>query len=135
MVAEVLQKNWALAVAIVLGVAIALFVAVRVLQDSRQGRLNRALRDLRDRERALRKASKAADKAAARLSNLSTRGDTVPPRKLVGAKDALAAAQETERLLRDQVLVVRNTARTIILEDFPPRRQDALLTRYLGESR
>ena len=132
---EVLKQNWALAAASVLALGIALFVIFRMLQDSRQGRLARALRDVRDRERALRKASRDADKAAARLSSLSTRGDTVAPKKLVGAKDALAAAQETERLLRDQVLVVRNTARTIILEDYPPKRHEALLKKYLGESR
>lgn len=135
MISETLQQHWALVIASVLAVAIALFVVVRLLQDSRQGRLKRALRSVRDREKALRKATRDADKAASKLSSLSARGDAVPPRKLIAAKDALGAAQETERLLRDQVLVVRNNARTIILEDYPPKRHDVMLSRYLGESR
>lgn len=134
MTIEDVQQNWALVVASVLGVAILLFLLSRVLQDSRRGRLARALRHLRDRERALRKATKSADKAAQQFSRMSARGDSVAPAKALAAKDALAATQETERLLRDQVLVVRNNARTIILEEFPPKRHPKLLRKYLGES-
>ena len=65
---------------------------------------------------------------------MASRGDKVPPNKLLAAKDALAEARETERLLKDQVLVLRNNARTIILQDYPPARHGAMLRRYLGES-
>jgi hypothetical protein len=132
---DLFRQHWALAVASVLGVAIVLFIVVRLRQDSRQGRLNGALRAVRDRENALRRATRDVEKATSALARLTARGDTVPPAKLLAAKDALAAAQETEGLLQEQVLVVRNTARTIILDEYPPKRHDALLARYLGESR
>ena len=134
MTVEDVQQNWALVIASVLALAIVLFLFWRTLQDSRRGRLARALRHLRDRERALRKATTSADKAAQQFSRLSAKGDSVPPAKVLAAKDALAATQETERLLRDQVLVVRNTARTIILDEFPPKRHVSLLRKYLGEN-
>lgn len=134
MTVEVVQQNWALVIASVLGLAILLFVLSRVLQDSRRGRLAQALRHVRDRERALRKATKSADKAAQQFARLSAKGDSVPPAKVLASKDAIAATQETERLLRSQVLVVRNNARTIILEEFPPKRHASLLRKHLGET-
>jgi hypothetical protein len=51
------------------------------------------------------------------------------------ARDALQAADETVKLLSDQLLVVRNDTRTVILEDYPPKRHAAMLKRCLGESR
>jgi hypothetical protein len=135
MTAELLQQHWALVIGSVLALAIALFVLLRVLGQSRRGRFAKALGDLRERERALGKASDAADKAAARLSRLSAKGDSIAPNKLLAAKDALVGAQEEEKLLREQVLVVRNNARTIILDEFPPKRHESLLRRHLGETR
>lgn len=134
MTAEFLKPYWALAIASVLSVAILLFVVFRVLQDSRRGRLSRALSHLRQREKALARASSEADKAAARYSRLSARGDAIAPNKVLAAKEALVAAQETERLLKDQVLVVRNTARALILDEYPPARHAAILKKHLGES-
>ena len=59
----------------------------------------------------------------------------VPPNKLLAAKDQLAEARETEALLKDQVLVLRNNARTIILQDYPPAKHEVMCRKYLGESR
>ena len=134
MIIETLQRHWALAAACVVGLAVALFVIFRAAQDSRRGRLAAALGRLREREAALGKASKIVEKASKRLETLEKNIDRVPPNKLLGGKDALQAAQETEALLRDQVLVVRNEARTIILEDYPPARHAAMRRKYLGES-
>ena len=135
MTLELVQQNWALVLASVFGLAIALFLGFRVLSDSRRGRLAAAIEHLRERERALARARKAKAKAAARLENLRARGGSVPPVKLESARNGLAEAEETEKLLADQVLVVRNTARTRILEDYPPNRHDAMLQKYLGETR
>jgi hypothetical protein len=133
--ATTLQQYWALIAASVLIFAIALFVVYRLVEDSRRGRLASALNHLRERERALAKASKTLARAQSGLEKLQRRGDSVPPGKVLEAKDALQAADETVRLLNDQVLVVRNDARTVILEDYPPKRHAAMLKRCLGESK
>lgn len=135
MTVDYLQQNWALLAASVIGLAIILFLIARVLQDSRRGRLAEALRHLQDREKALKKARRDVDKAGSRLEKLQAKGDSVPPNRLLAAKDALAADEETARLLDEQVQVVRNNARTMILEDYPPKRHAAMLKRLLGEAR
>ncbi len=131
---QVFPQYWALIIASVLGLAIALFVVFRLLQDSRRGQLSTALAEFRERERALHSASKKTAKSLAKCEKLFAGGDKVPPNKLLAAKDALAEARETEALLRDQVLVLRNNARTIILQDYPPKRHAAMCRKYLGES-
>ena len=130
-----LQQHWALIAASILIVTIVLFVLYRLVEDSRRGRLARALQHLRERERALAAAHKVLHKAQTRLDKLRSRGESVPPAKVLEAKDAVQAADETVRLLDDQVLVVRNTARTVILEEYPPTRHAAMLKKCLGESR
>ncbi len=130
---QVLPQYWALVVASILGLGIALFVIFRLVQDSRRGRLASALNHLQERERALEKASKEVAKLLKKCEKLAARGDKVPPNQLLGAKDALAAARETEALLQDQVLVARNEARNIILQDYPPNRHDAMRRRYLRD--
>ena len=135
MTLEIVQKYWALIAASIVFWAIVLQLAFRGLRNSRRGRLSRALEHMRDREKALRDASGKADKAAARYAKISTKGDSVPPNKVLAAKDALVAAQETERLLKDQVQVVRNDARKIIVEEYPPARHEAMLRKYFADSR
>jgi hypothetical protein len=130
-----LQQYWAPLVASVLILGIALFVVFRLLQDSRRGRLAEALQHLRERERALEAAARDVRKAGARLEKLRGKGDSVPPGRVLEAKDALQEASETERLLKEQVMVVRNNARTVILEDYPPKRHEAMRRKYLGESK
>ena len=131
----ILEKYWALVIASILGLGIVLFVLYRTFLDSRRGRLVTDVGHLRQREQALRQASGKADKAAAKYARLSAKGDSIAPNKVLAAKDALVGAQETERLLKEQVLVVRNKARTIILEEYPPASQPAMLKKHLGESR
>ncbi|MEJ2129185.1 MAG: hypothetical protein P8X81_10105 [Woeseiaceae bacterium] len=133
--AVTLQHYWALIAASILILGVALFVLYRLLEDSRRGRLAKALNHLHERERALSKASKSLGKAQGRLEKLQSRGDSVPPGKVLEARDAVQAADETVRLLNDQVLVVRTNARTVILEDYPPKQHAALLKRCLGETR
>jgi flagellar biosynthesis/type III secretory pathway M-ring protein FliF/YscJ len=133
--AAFVQQHWALLVASVLIVAIVLFVIFRLMQDSRRGRLAEALGHMRERERALAAVSKSIIKASARLEKLQAKGDSVPPGKVLAAKDALQEARETEKLLNEQVLVVRNNARLVILEDYPTKHHEAMCRKYLGETR
>ena len=135
MTRDFVQQNWALVAASVLIVAIALFIVFRLLQDSRRGRLAAALNHLRERERALDAATRGVSKAGARLEKLQAKGDSVPPGQVLAAKDALAEATETERLLNEQVLVVRNQARMVILEDYPTKDHDAMRRKYLRETK
>lgn len=131
---QVFPQYWALIIASFLGLAIAMFVAFRLIQDSRRGQLASALHELREREQALQSASKTVSKSLLKCEKLAAKGDKVPPNKMLAAKDALAEARETEALLKDQVLVLRNNARTIILQDYPPNRHEAMCRKYLGES-
>lgn len=132
--AAFLQQHWALLIASVLILGVALFVVFRLIQGSRRGRFAEALERLRERERALAAATRTVAKTKARVEKLQARGDSVPPGKLLAARDALEEARETERLLNDQVLVVRNAARTVILEEYPPNRHEAMRRKYLRES-
>ena len=133
--ASLLQQYWALIAASVLIVGIVLFVLYRLLEDSRRGRLAKALTHLRERERALSGARKDLAKAQARLEKLQARADSVPPGKVLETKDEIRAAEETVRLLDGQVQVVRNNARTVILEEYPPKQHAAMLKKCLGETR
>ena len=131
---QVFPQYWALIIASVLGLGILLFVVFRLLQDSRRGQLSSAMHELRERGQALQSASKTVAKCLSKCEKLAAAGDKVPPNKLLAAKDALAEARETEALLKDQVLVLRNNARTIILQDYPPARHEAMCRKYLGET-
>ncbi len=132
---QVFPQYWALIIASVLGLAVALFVVFRVFQDSRRGQLASALNELQAREQALQVTSKSIAKLLKKCEKLAASGDKVPPNKLLAAKDALAEARETEALLQDQVLVLRNNVRTIILQDYPPTRHEVMCRKYLGETR
>ena len=131
---QLFPRYWALIIASVLALAILVFVVFRLVQDSRRGRLSSALNELREREQSLQSASRKAAKALLKYEKMASRGDKVPPNKLLAAKDALAEARETERLLGDQVLVLRNNARTIILQDYPPAKHAVMRRRHLGET-
>jgi hypothetical protein len=135
MTIDTLQQNWALLIASVLGLGIVLFVLFRASQDSRRGRLGSALTYLRDRERAAQKAAKALDKAGSRIERLRARSESVPPKQADAARDALAEAQELQKLIDDQLLIARNNVRLLIVEEYPPKRHDAMRSKYLGESK
>ena len=131
---QVFTQYWAPIIASVLVLAVLLFVAIRLMLDSRRGQLFSALNKMRERERALQKASKTVANCLEKRKKLAAISDRIPPNKLLAAKDALAAARETEALLNDQVLVLRNNARTILLQEYPPNRHETMRRKYLGES-
>jgi hypothetical protein len=135
MTIDYLQQNWALLIAGVLGLGIALFVLFRASQDSRRGRLGSALTYMRDRERAARKAVKALEEATHKIERLRARSESVPPKQADAARDALLEAQEVQKLIDDQLLIARNNVRLLITEEYPPKRHEAMRSKYLGESR
>ena len=135
MTIDYLQQNWALLIAGVLGLGIVLFVLFRASQDSRRGRLGSALTYMRDRERAARKAVKALEEATHKIERLRARSESVPPKQADAARDALLEAQEVQKLIDDQLLIARNNVRLLITEEYPPKRHEAMRSKYLGESR
>lgn len=134
MTIDYLQQNWALVIASVLGLGIALFVLFRASQDSRRGRLGSALTYMRDRERAAQVAEKAIGKANARIERLQAKAASVAPRQLEEARDTLVEARELAKLIDDQLLIARNNVRLLITEEYPPKRHAAMRSKYLGES-
>lgn len=135
MTIDYLQQNWALVIASVLALGIVLFVLFRVSQDSRRGRLGFALAYMHDRERAAQATAKAISKANARIERLQVKAASVAPKQLGEARDALVEAQELERLIDDQLLIARNNVRMLIVEEYPPKRHEAMRSKYLGESK
>jgi len=134
MTIEYLTQNWALAIASVLGTAVLLFVIYRALQDSARGRLQEMVRQLRRREMDDKAARKAADKALAKLERLQARADSVKPRHAQVAREDLEEAREIQKLVDDQLLIARHNVRTLILEEYAPKRHAAMRKKYLGES-
>jgi uncharacterized protein HemX len=130
-----LQQYWALVIASVLGLGIVLFVLFRASQDSRRGRLGSALTYMRDRERAAQAAAKVVEKATTKIERLRAKSDSVAPKQADAARDALLEAQELQKLIDDQLLIARNDVRMLITEEYPPKRHEAMRSKYLGESR
>ena len=133
MTLDYLSRNWALVAASVIGTAVLLFVVYRAYQDSARGRLQGTIRQLRSREHDARAARRAVDKAHAGLDRLRAKADSAKPRRVQEASEALEDARALQKIADDQVLIARNHVRKIILEEYPPKRHEAMRTRYLGQ--
>ncbi len=131
MTAEIIIRNWALVAASVLGTAVLLFVLFRLYRQSGRGRLRATVRELRSQEQAAMKARVAVDKAAGRLDRLRARAASTKPRLVQEAEGLLHDARALQKIANDQVLIARNHVRKIILEEYPPRRHEALRRRLL----
>ena len=128
---DFLIRNWALVAGSVLGVAIGLFVLYRLYQASRGAKLSAAVRVLRQRRLDASKAAQRLDKATAKLASLKSRADSVRPRALSEADEAVQDTAALKKIADDLVLVAIKVVREVIVEEFPPNRQDGLRTRYL----
>lgn len=125
------QQHWALFVAAGLGAGIGLFVAIRLYGDSARGRLGRRVRELRQQYTELVQAANRVQRAEKRLEKLGRRADSVKPRRMQEARVALEDAQALARIVEDRVLIAENQVRKLIVEEFPPKRQEALRDRFL----
>jgi len=128
------MHNWSLVIGSALLLAISLFVVYRAFADSARGQLRRNLRVLRQRYRQLERAQRNVDSAAARLAKLRSKADAVKPRHGQEAAEAVEDARSLLKIAADQVLVAENHVRKIIVEEYPPQRQEALRRRYLRPS-
>jgi len=131
MATELLAQNWALVIASVLSLAIFLFVMFRLYDDSGRGRLGQSVRELNAVRQEASKAENRLCKAQARFEELRKKADQVKPRLLTEAEEAVKDADLLVNITGDQVMRAEKILRDVILEDFPPNRQDVLRSKYL----
>ena len=124
-------RHWSLLIASVLATAILLFVLYRAFSDSARGQLRSNVRQVRRRYQDAVRARTAVNKAAARLEKLRSKSASVKPRHGQEASDALEDARSLLKIAEDQVLIAENHVRKVIVEEFPPKRHDALRSKYL----
>jgi len=124
-------RNWSLVIASVLLTAIALFVLYRLYSDSSRGQLGARIRSLELCYRDVDRAQRAVRKAERRLDRLDARAASVKPRHVEEARDTLTDARSLLKIAEDQVLIAENHVRTVIVEEFPPKRHKAMRRRYL----
>lgn len=130
---EFLTRHWALVLAGILAVVITLFVLFRVWSDSAGGQLRAMHNALLRRRQELSRQQKVADKAEKKLVKLRARTDSVKPRHLQEAAEALEDAAALAKIANDQVMIAETRLRELILEEFPQNQHIALRARYFGD--
>lgn len=125
-----LRENWALAIALVVMLSVAVLALLQAMRSSGRGQLRRARRDLGDKRRTLRRATAAVAAAQRKGERLQARADKVAPRHLEEARGELADARALAKIAHEQVLIAENHIRRIIVEEFPPAKQARLRARY-----
>lgn len=130
---EFLTRHWALALAGVLAAVITLFVVFRAWSDSAGGQLRAMHNALLRRRQELSRQQKRADKAENKLSKLRARADSVKPRHLQEAAEALEDTTALGKIANDQVMIAETRLRELILEEFPQKQHTALRARYFDD--
>jgi hypothetical protein len=130
---EFLTRHWALALAGVLAAVITLFIVFRVWSDSAGGQLRAMHNALLRCRQELSRQQKVADKAEKRLVKLRARADSVKPRHLQEAAEAVEDATALAKISNDQVMIAETRLRELILEEFPQNQHTALRARYFGD--
>lgn len=130
---EFLTRHWALALAGVLAAVITLFLVFRAWSDSAGGQLRAMHNALLRRRQELSRQQKRADNAEKKLSKLRARADSVKPRHLQEAAEALEDTTALARIANDQVMIAETRLRELILEEFPQNQHVALRARYFDD--
>lgn len=128
-------RNWALLLAVALAAALFLLVSFQAYRQSPRARLRAALRRSGAAGRKAKQAAALLAKRESRLGKLRARASSIKPRLLDEASEAVEDARLARKIADDQLLIARNGVRTVIVEEYPPRRHDALRRRYLAEER
>ncbi len=126
-----LLDNWALVAAALVLTVVLLFVGNRLWARSGRGQLTARRRSLRQRRADMRRAEVLLAKRERRVEKLRARASSVKPRLISEAKEAVRDAEALLKIAQDQVLIAENHLRKVILEEFPPRRHEALRRKYL----
>ncbi|HEX7720009.1 MAG TPA: hypothetical protein VF389_09395 [Woeseiaceae bacterium] len=124
------QEHWALMLGVVIAVCIAIVVFAHSLKATAHSRLRRSRKELRAKRRAFDKAESVVEAAERKSERLHERAERAKPRHLHEADEALADARALAKIAHDQVLVAENHLRRIIVEEYPPARQARLRARY-----
>ncbi len=114
-----------------MSLAILLFVLYRLYEASPRGRLGAHVAVLRKHRNEVKQAETRQAKASEKLSALRSKADTIKPRLLSEAEEAIQDAQSLQTIAGDQVLRAQKRVREVILEEFPPKRHDGLRNKYL----
>lgn len=130
---QFVQQYWAVLAAGGLILALAPWLLFRAWGQTARGRLRARVRDLRRCEARHERLRRAADRMESKVRRLQARADAVPPRRLSEGGEALDDARALMKIAHDQVLVAQNLVRQVIVEEFPPKRHDALRARFLRD--
>ncbi len=130
---ELLQRHWALAVAVLLFSIVGVVVILAVLRRTAWGQLRHTLSHLKTRRSEHAAALSAASRAEKTLSSLIPRADKVKPRLLQEAKDLLEDTRALVKIADDQLMIARNHVRRVIHEEYPPRLQERLRRKHLPD--
>ncbi|MDH3585790.1 MAG: hypothetical protein OEQ30_01775 [Gammaproteobacteria bacterium] len=130
-----LQQHWALVSASIVGAAVLIFAGWRAWLDSPRGRLRVARRRLRARSLEAQRQRKTLNRLSTRLDGLEAKADSVKPRHLREAAEAVQDAEALLKIAADQVLIAENHVRKIIVEEFPPKRHERMRSKYLPGER
>ena len=117
--------------ALVFASPIVIFVLYRALIDSGWGQLRVSARQLKFRYRGANDAQKAVNKAVAKLEKLRAKSDSVKPRLVREASEALDDARALCKIAEDQVLIAETHVRNLIVDEYPPQQHEALRHKYL----
>ena len=131
MTMQLITQNWALVAASVLSLAISLFVLYRLHEASPRWRRSAHVAVLRNHKSDGTKSESRLAKASEQLSALRSKADTIKPRLLSEAEEAVQDAQSLQKIAGDQVLRAQKRVREVILEEFPRTRHDGLRSKYL----
>jgi len=119
-------------VASILATGILMFVLVRLYRESDRGQLGNRVRTLQGGYKEVARAQKGLDKASERLDALRENAPTVKPRYVEEAGEAMEDARMLLNNANDQVLIAEKDVRQLILDEYPPNRQEALRQKYLA---
>jgi hypothetical protein len=121
-----------LAIGVGILTAVALFVVIPNALPTALGKLNRQRRELRFAryERLLARRSLAC--ARRRLDRLEARAARLKPAAMQAARDRAADLATLLKHAEERVTVAENHVRKVIVEEYPPVRQDRLLQKYVA---
>lgn len=128
---NILKSNWALVVAVILGIIVALIAVVQLFSRSARGQLRTTVQALAKARQGEAKALKSVEKAERIVRRLRENADRAKPRHLQEANDALGDASALAKIANDKVLIAENHVRRVIHEEYPPVKQEALRDKYL----
>ena len=127
---ELLTQYWALAAALAIAGIVAIVVLRLLWRNSRRGRLKALVKERRQCRNMAIDANKRYNKARRKLNKLDARADKVPPKSLDEARGLTEDAARLCQIRSDQLKVVENKLRQLIVEEYPPTRHDRLRKRF-----